>query len=153
MSSFTGFRDYPDTSTPLTAEYLNAFLDSLFPIGKVVMFDDDLDHSNYMGFTWVRTAIGRMPIGLNSNDSDFDEAGKTGGEKTHILTVNEMPKHRHTLDRSGAWGTASSHTGKISEMGETTFDSLVTDYKGNNEPHNNMPPYQVFAFWKRIEAS
>ena len=158
MSSFTGFRDYPDTSTPLTAEYLNAFLDSLFPIGKVVMFDDDLDHSNYMGFTWVRTAIGRMPIGLNSNDSDFDETGKTGGEKKHTLTIDEMPSHRHDMRRKiGGEGFNTPYGNdsvwKMSTASTGIDYGSVLELAGGGQPHNNMPPYQVFAFWKRIEAS
>ena len=151
MSSFTGFRDYPDTSTPLTAEYLNAFLDSLFPVGKVVMFEDDLDHSNYMGFTWVRTAIGKMPIGLDFNDSDFDETGKTGGEKTHTLTIQEMPSHNH----GWKWilHAAAGNTEWISDGASSNFSNDAIGNTGGGQAHNNMPPYQVFAFWKRIETS
>ena len=152
MSTFKGFKDYPDTSTPLTAEFLNILLDYIFPIGKVVCFEDDLDHSDYMGFTWIRTSIGKMPIGYDQNDSDFDTIGATGGEKTHTLTISEMPSHNHGLGviTSGVTGGIRNLVGG-SDRNTTASD--IVDKKGGNQPHNNMPPYQVFAFWKRIEAS
>ena len=45
------FKDYPDTSTPLSGDFLNQVLEMLLPIGKIEMFYDAEDHSNYMGFT------------------------------------------------------------------------------------------------------
>lgn len=39
---------------------------------------------------------GRVPVGVNSNDTDFNAVGKTFGEKSHTLTISEMPNHTHT---------------------------------------------------------
>ena len=38
---------------------------------------------------------GKVTVGKDSTDTDFNTLGKTGGEKTHTLTVSEMPKHSH----------------------------------------------------------
>ena len=38
---------------------------------------------------------GKSPMGYNMNDTDFDALGKSGGEKTHILSKDEMPIHDH----------------------------------------------------------
>jgi microcystin-dependent protein len=51
---------------------------------------------------------GRMIVGFNSSDSNFDSLGETGGSKTATLTTNELPAHTHTgtTDSSGS----HSHT-------------------------------------------
>lgn len=36
---------------------------------------------------------GRMPIGFDANQSEFDTIGKPGGTKNKSLSVNELPKH------------------------------------------------------------
>lgn len=36
---------------------------------------------------------GRMPIGFDANQPEFDTMGKPGGAKNKTLSVNELPKH------------------------------------------------------------
>lgn len=38
---------------------------------------------------------GRTPVGVDTGQAEFDTLGKTGGAKTHQLTVTEMPQHNH----------------------------------------------------------
>lgn len=79
--NFEGFKNYPDITIPLNADFLNELLDLLLPIGKIEIFYDNEDHSD-SGFTWERTAIGKVPVGINTSDTDFNTVGKTGGEKS-----------------------------------------------------------------------
>ena len=44
---------------------------------------------------------GRFVVGYDAKDGDYNAVGKTGGEKTHRLTVAEMPSHNHSITR---WG-------------------------------------------------
>ena len=123
-------------------------LSNAFPINKVEVFFDDLDHSDFLGFTWERVGSGKVPVGLDTSDTDFNTIGKTGGEKTHKLTVNEMPKHSHSYTKM----TDSSYfnnngSGVISGYYNTFPD---TGTAGGDQPHNNLQPYIVMAFWKRI---
>ena len=39
----------------------------------------------------------RFVVGYNPIDGDYDEFGAVGGEKTHTLSVEEMPEHDHGL--------------------------------------------------------
>lgn len=39
---------------------------------------------------------GRVPVGYDTAQTEFDAMGETGGAKTHTLTVGEMPSHTHT---------------------------------------------------------
>ena len=77
---------------------------AIFPVGQIVIKGDNEDYSNWLGFTWERTAVGKVLVGIDSTDTDFNEIGKTGGKKTHTLTINEMPSHNHNI-RAGEEGT------------------------------------------------
>lgn len=124
-------------------------LQEAFPINKVEVFFDDLDHSNFLGYTWEMVSQGRFPVGLDTNDTDFNIIGKTGGEKTHKLTINEMPSHIH----GGAYWAQKQGYGNIN-IGSTAAASRADisgiASTGGNQPHNNVPPYIVMAFWRRI---
>lgn len=157
--------DYPNTTTPLSKAVLtnlaNAILGVAFPIGKIEMFYDAEDHSNYMGFTWERTAVGKVLVGIDSTDTDFNTIGKTGGKKTHTLTVDEIPAHEHdeyfiTNDGNinqaitGNSGSINGTYAKLEDSFEQNRAPLVTGIVGGSQPHNNLQPYQVVAYWKRV---
>lgn len=148
--------DYPNTTTPLSKAVLtnlaNAILGVAFPVGKIEMFYDAEDHSNYMGFTWERTAVGKVLVGIDSTDTDFNTIGKTGGKKTHTLTINEMPSHAHSINGKQSAGNpmAGSEMAVAGGNNEWATNPLNTQESGGSQPHNNLQPYQVVAYWKRI---
>lgn len=73
---------------------------------------------------------GKVVVGLDGNDTDFNTIGKTGGEKEHTLTVKEMPYETLCLPINKRLSS-----GKIS-----AWDFSA---RGGNQPHNNLQPYQV----------
>lgn len=135
---------------PLNAENLNynfnEVLNLIYPVGAIIIKDSDTDYSNYLGFTWQKVFAGKTLVGLDSSDSDFNVIGKTGGEKTHTLTIDEMPSHSHKLTwlYTGMSGTTSS---------VLAYDGneYAVSSRGGDQPHNNLQPYEVVAFWKRVE--
>lgn len=54
-----------------------------FPVGSIYMSVNSTNPSAYFGGTWVAWGQGRVPVGVNTSDSDFSSAEKTGGAKTH----------------------------------------------------------------------
>jgi microcystin-dependent protein len=52
---------------------------------------------------------GRVPVGYDSAQTEFDALGEAGGAKTHTLTSAEMPSHTHTQDSHNHTQNAHSH--------------------------------------------
>lgn len=87
---------------------------------------------------------GRVPVGYNSADTDFATVGKSGGEKTHTLTVNEIPSHRH--QQYGPYSTGNGSSGAYMQANNRTTTRVNTDYTGGDGAHNNLQPYAVIKY-------
>lgn len=83
--------------------------------------------------------------------------GTTGGEASHVLTVDEMPAHLH---RGMYWGPGSSNQFGVNYSGTgmwrfeytnaSSEANFYTGYTGGSAAHNNMPPYLALYIWERI---
>ena len=97
------------------------------------------------GTTWVAFGAGKVLVGLDSGDTDFDTSEETGGSKTHTLTTAEMPAHTHSYYKS-----TTSDNFSIDDTGRVTgAASATTGSTGDGGAHNNLQPYIVVYFWKR----
>ena len=141
-----------DNSTKLaTTAYVdtaisNVDLASIYPVGSIYMnATSSTNPATLIGFgTWVAFGAGRVPVGIDSSDTDFDTAEETGGAKTHTLTVDEIPAHTHSVPNSGSQNN-SFDSG-------TTVGNDVTGTSGSTgggQAHNNLQPYIVVYMWKR----
>lgn len=89
------------TSPAINDEALNnmqiELMKLVFPVGSTYCTQDNTNPSEILKFgTWERVK-GKVLVGLDEDDTDFNEIGKTGGEKKHTLTVDEMPSHTHDV--------------------------------------------------------
>ena len=125
-------------------------INSIYPVGSIIIRDDTEDMSNFLGFTWEKVFAGRVLVGLDTTQTEFDTIGKTGGEKTHKLTIDEMPKHRHTISAGTNATTDANYDRVASAYAGGNPKNLNTSETGGAQPHNNLQPYQVVAYWKRI---
>ena len=77
-------------------------------------------------------------------------AESTGGTFQETLTVDQMPHHRHQgAVRHIDGGTCDEYidAGYVAGTGRLR---QIMSYVGGNQAHNNLPPYIVVYFWKRI---
>src|SRR3990167_4928131 len=82
-----------------------------WPVGVVFISVLSTNPATLLGFgTWAAFGAGRVLVGLNSGDTDFDVAEETGGAKTHTLTSAEMPAHTHVQDAHNHTQDAHNHT-------------------------------------------
>jgi len=101
------------------------------------------------GTTWVAFAAGKMLVGVDSGDGDFDTVGDTGGAKTHTLSVGEMPSHDHDFTQTAAISPAAGGTLGGGDSNLNTNITFDTSNTGGGAAHNNMPPYIAVYMWKR----
>ena len=143
---YTGGTDLNAQTFNTMQSNIEQAINAIYPIGSIIIRDDAENMSNFLGFTWEKVFAGRVLVGLDTSQAEFDTIGKTGGEKTHKLTIDEMPSHAHTSKYSGSAGTSVG----ITAMGEQLGTSTLVNDTGGDQPHNILQPYQVVAYWKRI---
>jgi len=108
---------------------------------------------------------GRMPVGIDTAQTEFDTRGETGGQKTVTLTAAQSgsPAHAHSLPgHTFNWGTGyPSNTvyaaNAIATAGSPPSNNLTTRQNffnqsnnstavGASQAHENMPPYMAMHY-------
>ena len=122
-------------------------LEKVYPVGSIyINAISATNPATLLGFgTWVAFGAGKVIVGLDSSDTDFDTAEETGGAKTHTLTTSEIPSHTHSLSTSDNPGG----TGAIEVAGGAPTSTQTTQATGGGGAHNNLQPYIVAYMWKR----
>lgn len=114
-------------------------VDLIYPVGSIYMSVNSKNPGEIYGGTWQRIAKGRAIVGVDEDDSDFSTAKKTGGEKTHTSTIDEMPKHSHKIKASGS--TTGGYVGTLRNNASDGPASGFIEEVGGGKPHNNLQPY------------
>lgn len=83
-------------------------------------------------------------------------SGITGGEYTHRLTEAEMPSHLHHIHSKWYGSEETGVENWVVQMDTSTVYSnggwLQSGLQaGGDQYHNNIQPYVVVYFWKRIK--
>jgi hypothetical protein len=123
-----------------------------FPVGAVFIGVVSTDPATLLGYgTWSAIAAGRVLVGRDAGDVDFDVAEETGGAKTvasagtvaaptlsgstaaeaaHTHTYTQVPNHVHglsTILRSATTGAATTQVARTSDTTSTADATLKTD--------------------------
>jgi microcystin-dependent protein len=113
------------------------------PIGGIIMWSGDINnnspkdtngviHTNWKicdGTNNTPDLKGRFIVGQNPSDDSFSTIKNTGGEKEVTLTVDQMPKHTHTINDGG------SHLHEVNNIGNDK--SAIYAYLANNNGTGN----------------
>jgi len=150
-----------------------------WPVGSVFLSVVSTNPATLLGFgTWAAFAAGRMLVGLDGGDTDFDTAEEVGGAKTVTLTEAQLPAHTHVqnahthgltdpghvhsvnegqtdgdgslFDKSSAADSSPAVATNSATTGVTVNNATATNQNtGGGEAHLNLPPYIVVYMWKR----
>ena len=142
-----------------------------WPVGSVFTSVVSTNPATLLGFgTWAAFAAGRVLVGIDAGQTEFDVVKETGGVKTVTLTAAQsgLPQHTHTQDahshniahvRDATTGGATTNIAKTvdtsSTAGTSTSTATATAVNQNAGPtaaaeaHTNLQPYIVVYFWER----
>jgi len=130
----------------------------VYPVGSIFTTVSSTAPATLLGMgTWAAFGAGRVPVGINASDSDFNTAEETGGSKTHTLTTSELPSHTHTFDYTQNPNTNGansqphpiSSTAHGSNSGYNVVANKTTNAAGSGSAHTIVQPYIVVYMWKR----
>lgn len=117
-------------------------------VGKIVMDTANVNPATYLGFgTWTLWGQGRVPVGVDTTDSDFNTVEKTGGEKKHTMTIAELVSHAHNIAAKNNNSTGLYEVKATNNTGET--GDAITEYQGGGQPFNIQQKYITCYMWKR----
>lgn len=123
-----------------------------YKVGDIYCTIDSANPATRLGYgTWQAYGAGRVLVGHDPNDPDFDTIGATGGEKAHALTADENGPHIHpNTNGSGTLvgiGTGTPAPTPPGSGGSLKYVALAES--GAGDPHNNLQPYAVVHLWLR----
>ena len=160
------------SGTNLKSLILNT-LDFIYPVGSIYMSVNAISPEYLFGGEWERIE-GQFLLGATGNTVSTETniqktanvgPGGQGGEASHQLIPNEMPKHRHKFecDAPGEGLFETWYIG-LSQGGGNPGQSSVTTpapngrsntiqvaETGGGDTHNNMPPFLAVYMWKRVK--
>lgn len=128
---------------------LETLMGRIYPVGSIYMSTSAVSPAELFGGTWTKIE-NRFLLAAGSSYS----AGSTGGEARHTLTVNEMPSHRHNINKAryGTYQWLSAGQGGTDAVRTDNYDAAntnTTHATGGGQAHNNMPPYLAVYVWQR----
>ena len=101
-----------------------------------------------------RFILGHNPsnnLASGNDRSDGNNIGGSGGERNVTLTVGQMPKHSHGIDTgSGTGHTNGDRVDMYSNNSDINMKTGIVKEAGNNESHNNIPPYLVLVYIMKL---
>lgn len=139
------------TKTNNTQTNLNNYWKTIYPVGSIYMSTSSTNPGSIIGGTWILWGSGRVPVCVNASDGDFNTVEKTGGEKRHVLTTNEIPAHYHGV-RVMSEGDSDPYWGKdnyVKAGANSQEAGAYTETVGGGASHNNLQPYITCYMWKR----
>lgn len=125
-------------------------LSDVYPVGSIYISVVSTNPGTLFGMgTWTAFGAGRVLVGIDAGQTEFDTVEETGGAKTHTLTESEIPSHSHTQTApTSASGGALRFAVDTNASGAVT-DGNATGTTGGGGAHNNLQPYIVVYMWER----
>lgn len=142
---------FVQAATP-TAATINGLA---YPVGSVYTSVVATNPNSLLGVgTWAAFGAGRVLVGINASDSDFNTVEEVGGAKTdsHTLSINEIPSHVHGYTGIQGNGNPDGSSDSVAAGQPTSYPRQTElDYEGGGAAHSHdiVQPYIVVYFWKR----
>ncbi len=138
----------------------NSIFNSVYPVGTIYMTVTEVNPHELFGGIWISWGSGRVPIGVNTTNPDFNSIERLGGSASHT----------HTLDSAAAMigsdlcqqNTLAFAARNVGDLFGTTYTLIApnkekstqrshnTALTGTTDSSGNLPPYITCYIWKRV---
>ncbi len=88
---------------------LAALMLQIYPVGSIYMSVNNTNPDGFFGGIWVPWGSGRVPVGVDITDADFNTVEKTGGSSEVALTEAQLATHTHIQNEHNHTQNAHSH--------------------------------------------
>ncbi len=144
-----------DSGTLVTlASYIKTYvLNTFFPVGSIKMTTTNTNPQTYLGGTWVAWGSGKVPVGVNTSETEFATVEKTGGEKTstHSHYTNVSNDGTSIYITQTGRSARSRVLSNVSRAGwaQGTVTATTREDSTYNETISILQPYITCYMWKR----
>ena len=120
-------------------------VDLMYPVGSIYLSTNSINPSEYFGGEWEQWGKGRVPVGVDMSDSDFNSVEKIGGNKV----FNGIRLTSYLADGSTQYG--------FSNIGNYANRTIVASVDIGGSVHRGetpinislLQPYITCYMWKR----
>ena len=129
-----------------------------FPVNGIYMSMVSTNPNTiWTGTTWSAIASGRVLVGVQTTDTDFNTVNKSGGSKTHLhgldagcayLTTSGNQMH-FRYKSVATWQAQHVLPSYYSGYGSSTYFPDATTLGGTTDNATVMPPYLTCYIWRR----
>ncbi len=134
-------------------------LAKVYPVGSIyINASNSTNPSSLLGFgTWVAFGTGRVMVGIDASQSEFNTIGETGGVKEVTLTAAQsgLPAHTHFLqfysfsDPGDGGGAATGNDSRTNTSNQEQLGTNAISAQDASQAHTNLQPYITVYMWKR----
>lgn len=153
---------------------ISAIANAIYPVGAIYMSVVNTSPATLFGGTWSAWGTGRVPVGIDTGQTEFDTIEETGGAKTHKHKgYGDADSGETAGDLRATVGSPSGDASRLgfialdatnpntgSAVGDATYRvggsnlgsgpfSHYTKVVGYTSTKNNLPPYITCYMWKR----
>jgi len=145
-----GFTERHIAKTPTELNAVGGDVSAAWPVGAIFISAVSTNPATLLGFgTWSAIGAGKVLIGQNASDTDFDTLGETGGAKTVQASAQTFAGTAATIPQTG---TSAVKVGTSSSNAAAQTHTHSYTPAGTNTPGaatSVVQPYLVVAFWQR----
>jgi len=117
----------------------------VYPVGSIYISIIPTNPEILFGLgTWVAFGTGRVLVGIDTGDADFDTVEETGGAKTHKHSVDVA-----STVSGGPSATIIVASGTGATVATDTHTHTVDPAPVDSTIVSNVMPYIICYFWKR----
>lgn len=116
----------------------SSVINKIYPVGSIFMsatLSTASDVMNALGGTWVAWGAGRVPVGVDTSQTEFDTVEETGGSKTH----------RHTMTNSYTSSYSAQNGNAYTNGGTVSSQTVYTGYASTLQPYITCYMYKRTA--------